>query len=99
MKGLRVGDEQVEFGCPELVDLGLQGAKAVGTNPIDPLTSDFFGIDESGVDEQQQVLRDRRSGHGEVAGYLADREWMRGKYLQDASPGRLGSSRQCIGHA
>lgn len=98
MKVLRVGDEQVEFGRPELVDLGLQCAQTVGPDPVDPLTPDFLGVDKSGVDEQQQMLGDRRSSHGEVVGNLADRERTRSEQLQDASPGGLGSSGQGVGH-
>ena len=99
MKLVRVRDEQVEFLCPELVDLGLKLPQAIGSYVVDPLTSDLFGVDESGIGEQQQVLGDRRSGHGEVVGNIADRERTRGKQLQDASPGWLGCCGECVGHA
>jgi hypothetical protein len=44
-----VGDQQVELGGPEGLDLALEAAYAVVLDPVEPLPAVLLGTDQSGV--------------------------------------------------
>ena len=71
---MRVGDELVEFGRPEPVDLGLQPLQPARHDPVDPCAPDLLRPHQPGVGEQQRELARRffaAAEQGDLAGLEA----------------------------
>jgi hypothetical protein len=95
---LRVGHEQIELVGPEEVDLRAESGHPCRVDGVEALSPLLAGGDETGLLENQEVLRDGRTCHREGAGEVGHGAWTGGQQLQQASPSGLGRCSEGVDH-
>jgi hypothetical protein len=95
---VRVADELIEFVRPERIEFGAKRGHAPGVQAIILEFSCSSAGDEPRVGEHAQVLRDRRSAHGEMAGQLGHGLLTAAQQLQQAAPVGLRHRSHQVSH-
>lgn len=98
-KGVGIGYELVEFAGPEGVEEASKPAHSGLVKPVVPVAALLAGGHEPGSFQQQQMLGDRGTAHGELAGQLGHGLFTVGEQLEQPAPGGLRCHLEEVDHA
>jgi len=90
--------ESLVPGAPVACEPGVELPERLRTELVDPLLAGRACLDDPGVAENAEVLRDLGLTHPEPLDDLPHREWLEAKELDDLQPVRFRESAQDLLH-
>jgi len=78
-------DEKVPVLARPLEDF----VQRLGIQPVETLPSDLLRLDETGVQQDTQVLRDGRLRHVEWSREIVDRQFVGAQAIENSAPSRV----------
>ena len=95
---MRIADKLIEFTRPERIEFSAKRGHAHSVQAVVLESSFSSAHDEPNIGEHAEVLRDRRSAHGEMAGQLGHRLFTMSQQLQQAAAIRLRDRSHQVSH-
>src|SRR5690348_11086802 len=97
MKGVSVDLVCLSSGFPELIEPKVEPGEAGGRNAVDAAGALGLDVDQTGVEQNLEVLGDGRPRYRQAGGQLADRLRTPAEFLEEVAPVRVGYRQKGIG--